>query len=433
VSVTAWLAVAIFAVAYTLIATEKVHRVAAAVGGATLMLLIGATDAQHAFFSEEAGIDWNVIFLLLGMMLIVAVLKRTGVFEYIAIWAAKRARGRPYRVMVILVVVTAVASAALDNVTTVLLVAPVTFLVCDRLGVPVAPFLIAEALASNIGGTATLVGDPPNIIIASRAGLSYNDFLLHLAPIVVLLMVVFIGLCRWLFRDAFTYDRDRAATVMALRERDAIRDGRLLVVSMVVLVAVTAAFVLHTVLHLQPSVVALVGGLVLLAVSRLDAKEVAQDVEWPTLIFFAGLFVMVGALVATGVIDRIASAAADAVQGKLFLASMVLLWGSAVLSAIVDNIPYVATMSPVVAELVNADGGGQDSQVLWWSLALGADLGGNATAVGASANVVILGMAERAGRRISFWQFTKYGLIVTVITIALCVPYLWLRYFAFTG
>jgi Na+/H+ antiporter NhaD/arsenite permease-like protein len=433
VTVTAWLAIGIFAAAYTLIATEKVHRVTAALGGAALMLLVGATDAAHAFFAADAGIDWNVIFLLLGMMLIVAVLKRTGGFEYVAVWAVKRAGGRPFRVMVILVVVTAVISAGLDNVTTVLLVAPVTFLVCERLGVPVAPYLIAEALASNIGGTATLVGDPPNIIIASRAGLSYNQFLVHLAPIAVLLLVVFIGLCRWLFRDAFRYDEERAASVMALRERDAIRDGRLLVVSMAMLVVVTAAFVLHTVLHLEPSVVALVGGLVLLAVSRLDPKEVAEDVEWPTLVFFTGLFVMVGGLVTTGVIGQIARAASEAVEGRLFLASMVLLWGSAVLSAVVDNIPYVATMSPVVAELAQASGGGPDSQVLWWSLALGADLGGNATAVGASANVVVIGLAERSGQRISFWEFTRYGLVVTVVTVALCTPYLWLRYFAFAG
>jgi len=433
VSATAWLAIAIFATAYVLIATERVHRVAAALGGAALMLLVGATDAEHAFFSEEAGIDWNVIFLLLGMMLIVAVLQRTGVFEYIAIWAAKRARGRPFQVMVILVLVTAVASAALDNVTTVLLVAPVTLLVCDRLGVPVAPFLIAEALASNIGGAATLVGDPPNIIIASRAGLSYNDFLVHMAPIVVLLLVVFVGLCRWLFRGAFAYDAERAASVMALRERDAIRDGRLLIVSIVVLTVVTLAFVLHTVLHLEPSIVAILGGLALLAASRLNAEDVVKDVEWPTLVFFAGLFIMVGALVSTGVIDLVADAAAAAVEGRLFLASMLLLWGSAALSAIVDNIPYVATMSPVVAELVNAAGGGRDTQVLWWSLALGADLGGNATAIGASANVVVLGMAERAGRRISFWQFTRYGLAVTAVTIVICVPYLWLRYFVLSG
>lgn len=425
----AWLAVVVFTVAYVLIATEFVHRVAAALGGAVVMLVIGATDAESAFFSEESGIDWNVIFLLLGMMLIVAVLQRTGVFEFLAIWATKRARGRPFRVMVILVVVTAVASAVLDNVTTVLLIAPVTFLVCERLDVPVAPFLIAEALSSNIGGTATLVGDPPNIIIASRSGLTYNDFLIHLAPLIVVLMVVFVGLCRWLFRHAFRYDAERAAAVMTLRERDAIRDPRLLAVSLVVLGLVTAAFVLHTVLHLEPSVVAIVGGLVLLAVSRLDAADVVADVEWPTLAFFAGLFVMVGALVHTGAVGTLAAAATDATEGRLLLASMVLLWASAILSALVDNIPYVATMSPLVADLVQGAGGLEQGQVLWWSLALGADLGGNATAVGASANVVILGMAARAGKPISFWQFTKYGLVVAVVTVAIATPYLWLRYF----
>jgi len=430
VSGTAWAAIAVFAVAYTLIATEKIHRVAAALGGAAIMLLIGATDAEHAFFSEEAGIDWNVIFLLVGMMLIVSVLKRTGAFEYLAIWATKRAKGRPFRVMVLLVIVTAVASAFLDNVTTVLLIAPVTFLVCERLDVPVAPFLIAEVFASNIGGTSTLVGDPPNIIIASRAGLSYNDFLIHLAPFIALLMVVFIGLCRILFRSAFRYDPDRAAQIALLRERDAIRDPRLLVISGLVLTVVTAAFMLHTVLHLEPSVVALVGGLALLALSRLATGDVAKDVEWPTLVFFCGLFVMVGALVSTGVVEEISRAAVDATEGRLFFASMVLLWGSAALSALVDNIPYVATMSPVVAEMVHADGDTSQSQVLWWALALGADLGGNATAVGASANVVVLGLAERAGKPITFWGFTKYGLVVTIVTVALAVPYLWLRYFA---
>lgn len=427
---TAWASVAVFTVAYVLIATERIHRVAAALGGAAVMLLLGASNAEHAFFSLRTGIDWNVIFLLLGMMLIVAVLRRTGVFEYIAIWAAKRAGGRPFRVMVILVVVTAVASAALDNVTTVLLVAPVTFLVCERLGVPAAPFLIAEAMAANIGGTATLVGDPPNIIIASRAGLSYNDFLVHLAPFVLLLIVVFIGLCRLLFRSSFRYDPKRAEQISALRERDAIRDGRLLIVSFVVLGLVTTAFVLQTVLGLEPSVVAIIGGLLLLALSRLDATQVVKDVEWPTLAFFAGLFVMVGALVTTGVIDQVSRSAAEATQGRLGLTTMVLLWGSAALSAIVDNIPYVATISPVVAEMVRADGTSQ-SRVLWWALTLGADLGGNATAVGASANVVILGLAERAGQRITFWQFTKYGLVVTLVTVALAVPYLWLRYFVF--
>ncbi|SBT65751.1 possible tyrosine transporter P-protein [Micromonospora sediminicola] len=428
-STLAWMAVAVFAAAYVLIATEKINRVTVAVGGASIMLAIGATDAEHAFFSEEAGIDWNVIFLLLGMMLIVGVLKRTGLFEYLAIWSAKKARGRPFPIMVILVVVTAVVSAALDNVTTVLLVAPVTLLVCERLDVPPIPFLIAEVMASNIGGAATLVGDPPNIIIASRSGLSFTDFLNVMAPLVLIVIVVFVGLCRIMFRRAFRYDAERAARVMALREADAIRDRRLVVISLVVLGAVLLAFSLHTVLHLEPSVVALLGGLLLLVLSRLDAGEVAKDVEWPTLVFFAGLFVMVGALVATGVIDGIARSATEAVEGKLWPATMLLLWASAGLSAIVDNIPYVATMSPIVSELVNAEGGLDKAQVLWWALAIGADFGGNATAVGASANVVVLGIADRAGHKITFWGFTKYGLIVTVISVAIAVPYLWLRFF----
>ncbi|MEU0546211.1 ArsB/NhaD family transporter [Micromonospora sp. NPDC005979] len=428
-STLAWIAVVVFAAAYVLIATEKINRVTVALGGASIMLAIGATDAEHAFFSEEAGIDWNVIFLLLGMMLIVGVLKRTRLFEYLAIWSAKKARGRPFPIMVILVVVTAVVSAALDNVTTVLLVAPVTLLVCERLDVPPIPFLIAEVMASNIGGAATLVGDPPNIIIASRSGLSFTDFLNVMAPLVLIVIVVFIGLCRIMFRKAFRYDAERAARVMALREADAIRDRRLVVISLVVLGAVLLAFSLHTVLHLEPSVVAILGGLLLLALSRLDAEDVAKDVEWPTLVFFAGLFIMVGALVATGVIDTIARSATEAVEGKLWPATMLLLWASAGLSAIVDNIPYVATMSPIVSELVNAEGGIGKAQVLWWALAIGADFGGNATAVGASANVVVLGIADRAGHKITFWGFTKYGLIVTVISVAIAVPYLWLRFF----
>jgi Na+/H+ antiporter NhaD/arsenite permease-like protein len=427
-SVQAWLAVVVFAAAYVLIATEWVHRVAAALGGAVAMLLIGATDAEHAFFSPESGVDWNVIVLLVGMMLIVGVLRRTGLFEYLAIWAVKRARGRPYPVMVLLVVITAVASAGLDNVTTVLLVAPVTLFVCDRLGLPAAPFLIAEVMASNIGGTATLVGDPPNIIIASKSGLTFNDFLNVLAPIVAILLMVFLGLCRWLFRDAFRSDSGRVAAVMAMHEREAIRNPRLLAVSLAVLAVVLAGFVLHSVLHFEPAVVAIVGGLLLLGASRLDPDEVAKDVEWHTLLFFVGLFVMVGALVNTGVIGQLSQAATQATEGKLWGTTVLLLWASAGLSAIVDNIPYVTTMTPIVADLVRADGTPQGN-VLWWALALGADLGGNATAIGASANVVVLGIAERAGKPISFWQFTKYGLVVTIMTVAICVPYLYLRFF----
>ena len=426
---TTYLVVAAFAAAYLLIATERIHRVAAALWGAGAMVLLGVADAKTAFFSEETGIDWNVIFLLLGMMVIVGVLRQTGVFEYLAIWAAKRAGGRPFAVMVMLVVITAVASALLDNVTTVLLVAPVTLLVCDRLGLKPVPFLIAEAMASNIGGTATLVGDPPNIIIASRSGLSFNDFLVNLLPIVVVLVVVFIGLCRLMFRSSFVFDAERAAAVMDLDEREAIQDKGLLIRSLIILALVLVGFVSHSALHLEPSIVALLGAGAAVAVSRLEPVEYLGEVEWSTLVFFGGLFVMVGALVEVGVVESVGHALTEAVGDRLLLATSVVLGGSAVLSGMVDNIPYVATMAPIIQDLVGRSTDLQH-EALWWALALGADLGGNSTAVGASANVVILGIAARNGHPISFWQFTKYGLVVAATTVAISWFYLWLRYFA---
>ncbi|NGN67707.1 ArsB/NhaD family transporter [Streptomyces sp. A7024] len=424
-----WAALAVFVGTYTLIISEKIHRVAAALGGAALMLAIGATDDKSAFYSEHAGIDWNVIFLLLGMMMIVGVLKQTGMFEYLAIWAVKRARAQPFRVMVMLIVITACASALLDNVTTVLLIAPVTLLVCERLGLPAAPFLIAEVLASNIGGTATLVGDPPNIIIASRAGLSFNAFLVHLAPLCALLIVVLIALCRVMFRKTFVYDEGRAEEIMALEEREAIRDPRLMTQGLIVLALVVAGFVLHPVLHYEPSVVALLGAGLLVAISTAETGDVLKEVEWPTLAFFAGLFIMIGGLIETGVIGEISKSLANAIGDNELGGSMLLLGASAVLSGIVDNIPYVATMAPITADLVENIGGGSD-HVMWWALALGADLGGNATAIGASANVVVLGIAERNRQPITFWQFTRYGLIVTAVTVAISALYIWLRYFA---
>ncbi|MFF4500392.1 SLC13 family permease [Streptomyces sp. NPDC001401] len=428
-----WAAVAVFVGAYVLIISERVHRTAAALGGAGCMLVISATDDKAAFYSEHTGIDWNVIFLLLGMMAIVGVLRQTGLFEYLAIWSVKRARGRPFRVMAMLVVITAVASALLDNVTTVLLIAPVTLLVCERLGLASAPFLIAEVFASNVGGTATLVGDPPNIIIASRAGLTFNDFLVHLAPLAAVLTGMLLVLCRVMFRRAFVYDEERAGQVMALTEREAIRDPRLLWQGLAVLALVVAGFVLHPVLHYEPSVVALLGAGLLVAVSKVDTRQVLGEVEWPTLAFFAGLFVMVGALIETGIIGSLSRALADATGGNELGAALTLLGGSAVLSGIVDNIPYVATMAPITADLVKDLGGAAGGHhVLWWALALGADLGGNATAIGASANVVVLGIAERNRQPISFWQFTKYGLVVMVATVAISALYLWLRYFMLT-
>ena len=427
---TAWIAVAVFVAAYIVIATEWVHKTLAALAGAGLVLALGIVGSDEVFYSNETGIDWDVIFLLLGMMIIVSVLRRTGVFEFTAIWAAKRAKGSPLRVMILLVLITAVASAFLDNVTTVLLVVPVTLLVCDRLAINPVPFLIAEVFASNIGGAATLIGDPPNIIIASRADLTFNDFLVHMAPIIIVELIVFIAILPWLFRGSFAADPERAAEVMALNEREAIEDTGLLIKCGIVLLAVFVGFVGHSVLHVEPSIVALLGAGVLVLISRSTAEQYLSSVEWETLLFFAGLFVMVGALIHTGVIGDLAKQVATATGGDAQLASMLILVVSAVASGVIDNIPYVASMSPLVAELSQGIADPAQAQALWWSLALGADLGGNLTAVGASANVVAIGIAYRNGTPISFWQFTKKGAIVTFITIVIAVAYVWLRYFA---
>ncbi|OBB90675.1 SLC13 family permease [Mycobacterium sp. 852002-40037_SCH5390672] len=425
------IATVVFLVAYVLIASDRINKTLVALTGAAIVVLLPIIRSEDIFYSQNTGIDWDVIFLLFGMMIIVSVLRQTGVFEYVAIWSAKRARGSPLRVMILLVAVTAVASALLDNVTTVLLIAPVTLLVCDRLAINAAPFLMAEAFASNIGGTATLVGDPPNIIIASKGGLSFNDFLIHLAPIVAIVMVVLILLLPRLFPGAFTVDPERVADVMSLEEREAIRDPRLLITCGAVLVAVFAAFVAHSPLHMDPSVVALLGAGILVVVSKLDHSDYLSSVEWDTLLFFAGLFIMVGALVKTGVVKQLAHVAVTATAGNTLVATMVILAASLLVSGIVNNVPYAATMAPIVADLIPALNDHVNPGVLWWALALGTDFGGNLTAVGASANVVILGIARRADSPISFWEFTRKGMVVTAISAALSALYLWLRYFVF--
>jgi Na+/H+ antiporter NhaD/arsenite permease-like protein len=426
-------AVVVFLAAYILIATERVPKMVTALAGAGVILAFGVASSEDAFYSHDTGIDWDVIFLLLGMMIIVGILRQTGVFEYIAIWAAKRAKGSPFRVMVLLVLITAFASALLDNVTTVLLIAPVTLLVCERLGVSPVPFLIAEVLSSNIGGAATLIGDPPNIIIASRSGLTFNDFLVHMTPIAALGIAVLVAMLPLLFRGSFQGDPDRVADVMALNEREAIKDRRLLIICGVVLTAVFIGFIGHAALHIEPSVVALLGAGLLVLLSRSKPGDFMPSVEWETLLFFAGLFVMIGALVKTGVIGQIAEAAARATGGDPLTATMLILFVSALLSGVVDNIPYTAAMSPIVLQLTQGIADPVQADALWWSLAIGADFGGNLTAIGASANVVVLGIAMRSGSPISFWEFTRKGAIVTGVTILLAAPYLWLRYFAFVG
>lgn len=425
----ATIAITVFVIAYVFIASDRVSKTLVALFGGAVVLAVGVVGADDAFFSQETGIDWNVIFLLFGMMIIVGVLRQTGVFEYIAIWSAKRANGSPFRIMILLVLVTAVASAMLDNVTTILLIAPVTMLVCERLQINPIPFLIAEVFASNIGGASTLVGDPPNIIIASRAGLSFNDFLIHMMPIVIIVLIVFIAMVPFLFRGSFDVDPERVADVMSLNEREAIRDPALLVKCAIVLLAVFAAFILHSLLHIEPSVVALIGAGVLILIAGLERRDYLASVEWDTLLFFAGLFVMVGALVKTGVVETLARSATEFTDGNALLTVMLILGISAPVSGIIDNIPYTATMTPIVAELANSMPDFAHPDALWWALALGADFGGNLTAVGASANVVMLGIARRADNPISFWEFTRKGSVVTVMSIALSAIYLWLRYF----
>jgi Na+/H+ antiporter NhaD/arsenite permease-like protein len=363
------------------------------------------------------------------MMIIVSVLRQTGVFEYVAIWATKRANGSPLRIMILLVLVTAFGSALLDNVTTVLLIAPVTLLVCDRLAINAAPFLIAEAFAANIGGAATLVGDPPNIIIASRAGLTFNDFVIHLAPLVIIVIGVFVALLPRLFPGAFTVDAERVADVMSLEEREAIRDPRLLIKCGVVMVLVFAGFIAHSALRMDPSLVALLGAGILIVISGLGRSDYLSSVEWDSLLFFAGLFIMVGALVKTGVVDELARSATKATGGNALLTTMLILAASLVFSGVINNVPYAATMAPIVAELAPSMVGHVNPDVLWWALAIGTGFGGNLTAVGASANVVILGIARRADNPISFWEFTRKGTVITVIGFALSAIYLWLRYF----
>ena len=422
-------AVAVFVIAYGFIAADRINKTLVALAGAAVIALFPMISSDDMFYSRETGIDWDVVFLLLGMMVIVGVLRQTGVFEYVAIWSAKRANGSPLRIMILLVLVTAVASALLDNVTTVLLIAPVTLLVCDRLEINPVPFLMAEVFASNIGGAATLVGDPPNIIIASRAGLTFNAFLLHMAPIVVIVMAAFVAMLPRLFPGSFSVSADRVADVMALEEREAIRDPKLLIKCGVVLVAVFSAFIAHSALHLEPSVVALLGAGVLIVASRMQRSDYLSSVEWETLLFFAGLFIMVGALVKTGVVADLARAATEATGGNALLTTMLILGVSAPVSGIIDNIPYVATMTPIVSQLSAAIPAQLHPETLWWALALGADFGGNLTAVGASANVVMLGIARRAGHPISFWEFTRKGIVVTVVSVALSALYMWLRYF----
>ncbi len=411
---------AIFIITYVLIASERIHKTIAALAGGVTMVLLGIITQEEAF----EHIDFNVIFLLAGMMILAGIVRKTGVFGWLAIRAARIAGGEPYRILVVLSLITAVASAFLDNVTTVVLVGPITLFLAARLGISPVPFLIAEILASNIGGAATLIGDPPNILIGSAAGLDFVAFLNHMTPVAVLCLVAFLVGARWLFRGFLKVDPRLRDAMLKLDEREMITDPALLRKSLIVLGLTLIGFLLHGPLGYEPATVALTGAIVLMLVAREDPHEILREVEWPTLFFFIGLFMLVAGVIEVGLIEVLAEGALALTGGALAPTAMLLLWLSAVLSGIVDNIPYTATMIPVVQRLT-ADG---ENQALWWVLAIGTDFGGNATIIGASANVILASLAEREGHPITFWGFFKYGLITTLGSMVIATIYVWLRY-----
>ena len=422
----------VFLVAYVLITTDRFNKTMVALAGATAMFFLPVINSDEVFYARDTGVNWDVLFLLLGMMIIVSVVRQTGAFEYVAIWSAKRAKGSPLRIMILLMIVTALGTAVLDNVTTVLLIAPVTLLVCERLAVNPAPFLIVEALTANIAGAATLVGDPTSIIIGTGAHLSFITFTANMGPAVLIVFAALVALLPRLFPGFFIVDPDRVADVMALDEREAIRDRRLLIQCGIVLAAVFAGFVMHQAIHMEPSLVAMAGAGILVLISGLDREFYLSSVEWETLLFFAGLFIMVGALVRTGVINHLAELASHLARGDAWTATMLILSVSFTLGSFINNVPYAAAMTPIVAQFATSIPGHDGNGVLWWALLLGTVLGGNLTPIGASANVVAVGIAQRAGHPISFWDFTKRGAAVTAVSFVLSVGYLWLRYFAWS-
>ncbi len=434
-----WTATTIFLLAYALIISEKIHKTIIAIFGAGLMLVLKILHQHEAFYIEEFGVDWNVIFLLISMMVIINLMRPTGVFEYLAIKSAKWGKGEPFRIMAIFAVVTAVLSAFLDNVTTVLLITPVTLLIADALEVDPIPYLISCALSSNIGGTATLIGDPPNIMIASKAQLNFMDFIYHLTPVVVVIMVFYIFAIKLIWGKKLKTKEELKRRIMAMDEKEAIKDLVMLKKSLFVLAVVLTGFVFHGALHFQPATIALFGAGLLLLLSKIhEPHHILAEVEWPTIFFFMGLFIIVGGVVKVGLIKWMSIQVLDLTQGNMFATSMVVMWFSAFASAIVDNIPYVATMNPLVIDMARhlwPDLSGiqllqhPDLMPLWWSLALGACLGGNGSAIGASANVIVVGMSEKAGNKISFIKFMLYGMPIMIMSVVISTAYVWLRYY----
>lgn len=415
------IAIVIFLAVIISIMTEKVHRTTAALTGTVLLLL------THVLTLEQAVgyIDFNTIGVLIGMMLFVAVVKNSGLFEYIAIKAAKVAHGDPWKLMIIFMVVTACLSAFLDNVTTVLLVGPMTITIARILKINPVPYLITQILASNIGGTATLIGDPPNIMIGSAAGLDFMDFLQNTGLAVVLIMTATVIAMRFIYGRKLTADQEAIAAVMELDEQKAIEDRSLLIKSVIVIGLVVLGFIFHSRLGIESAAIALTAAAVMMLLGKQNIDHIVGEVEWVTILFFIGLFIVVGGLVETGVIGQLANAVINVTDGNVLMTMMILLWASALLSAVLDNIPFVATLIPLV---ITMGENGFDIAPLWWAISLGACLGGNGTQIGASANVVLSGISGRYGYPISFKEYTKIGFPMMILSIIISTVYLFVRY-----
>ncbi len=417
------LAGVVFLIAYVLIATDRYDKTILALLGGLVMILLGIIDQHEAF----AAIDFNVIFLLAGMMILAGILRRTGFFQWIAILSTKIAAGEPFRLLIVLSFVAAVLSAFLDNVTTVVLIAPVTLYIAAALHVSPVPFLISEILASNIGGTATLIGDPPNILIGSASGLDFGAFLLNMGPPAILIFLAFLVTVRVFFGRQLEVHPEIRDAVLALDEREVLEEPRLLRISLIVIGLTIGAFLVHGAFGFEPATIALFGAAVLMLLARIEPSEVLEEIEWPTLFFFIGLFMLVEGIVHVGLVQAAADVLLDITGRQQGVTTISLLWLSGFASAIVDNIPYTATMIPVVRDMAAE---GLAIEPLWWALALGACLGGNATIIGASANVVVANLATRAGHPIGFRDFLPYGIVVVVESLVIASVYMWLRYLA---
>ncbi len=413
----------LFLATYAMIMLEKIHRTVVALAGAMIVIFAGIISQEKAI----EYVDFNTIGLLIGMMIIVGITRHTGVFEYMAVYAAKAAKGEPAKIMISLATITAVTSAFLDNVTTVLLIVPVTFAIAKQLEINPIPFLIAEVVASNIGGTATLIGDPPNIMIGSATGLGFMDFVIALAPVIVVVHIATMIWLKILYRKDMVARDELKKGILAMDEKKEIKDERLLKKCLIVIGVTVLGFVLHQFLHLESGTVALGGATLLLLLTREDPEHALAAVEWPVIFFFVGLFIIVGALENVGIIEAIAKKSLELTGGAMLPTGLLILWLSAIASAFVDNIPFVATMIPLIQDMGRL-GGIADLNPLWWSLSLGACLGGNGTLIGASANVVVAGMAEKRGILITFINFTKVAFPMMIMSIIICTGYLALFY-----